>query len=200
MNTTTATDWPTSLQGFVEALDRFGYKSIIRDRIAYLFHGGAGRHCLATEVDNGRWIGRGPFVWSPHSTQYGPDSFYNDNWRDLILPPWRDVSAELSAERVMEFRQVMRACYCYQGVDRCDFCTSTRRPDRYRNDYATLGAAQAMLDAQGWRAVASHRWEKGDKWATIHGIGSQAGMPTLYEVCYGRHGQQPLFDEVTVRP
>ncbi len=180
-----AATWPENLEAFWRSLREFGYTSICRIPDIYLFHMGSGRHCLTTPVDNGRWIGQGPFAWSPYRAPYGPDSHFNDNWRDLILPPWRDCSAELTPAHVMEFRQVARDCYCYQGVQRCDFCTGLRRPDRYRDDYASLEEAQEMLRAGGWTMKASHRWTKGEKWASIGGAGSTAGMPTIYTIHTG---------------
>ena len=56
-------------------------------------------------IDNGRWM----------------------QHHDIYAPPWECV--ELSDDQMANFEAAARDCYCYQGVDRCDFCTSTRTPD-----------------------------------------------------------------------
>ena len=56
-------------------------------------------------VDNGRWM----------------------THEDIYAPPWECV--ELTPAQLANFEAAARDCYCYQGVDRCDYCTSTRTPD-----------------------------------------------------------------------
>ena len=46
---------------------------------------------------------------------------------DIYAPPWHCV--ELTPAQVANFEAAARDCYCYKGVDRCDFCTGTRTPD-----------------------------------------------------------------------
>jgi hypothetical protein len=184
--TSPITDWPDTLPAIWRLLTENGYTVIIRNSNVYLFHAGAPRHCLATEVDNGRWMNHPPVSHFIHS------HLYLDMAGEIekrVQPPWRHVSAELPAWRVMEFDAVTRDCYCYQGVDRCDFCTGTRRPDRYRNHYATEEEARAFLLACGWQheSGATCRFCQGSRWATIGGLGSCAGLPTVYEVREGEY-------------
>jgi hypothetical protein len=58
-----------------------------------------------TNVDSGRWM--------EHT--------------DISKEPWKHV--RLTEGQIANFEATARDCYCYQGVDRCDFCTSVRTPD-----------------------------------------------------------------------
>ena len=174
--------WPETLRAVWQLYHDHGYTVIIRNGYVYLFHAGAPRHCLRTEIDNGRWI-----------TQPAVDAFIESHlYEDMagaiearVQSPWEHVSAELPVETVMEFRAVTRDCYCYQCVQRCDFCTGMRRPDRYRYDFPTLAAAQEYLAACDWTQEAPCYFRKGNRWASIRGDGSGAGLPTIYEVRTG---------------
>jgi len=180
MNTTET--WPESLPVVWQLYHDNGYTVIVRDSRVYLFHAGAPRHCLTTEVDRGRWIS------CPAVKAFVNSHLYEDMAgaiEDQVLPPWRHCSTDLDVQTVLEFRQVARDCYCYQGVLRCDFCTGMRRPDRFRNDYATVQEAQEFLTAEGFKQEAPCQWTKGKRWASIHGDGSNAGLPTVYGVQYG---------------
>ena len=181
MNTTT--NWPVYLKDIWQLYHDHGYTVIIRNGCVYLFHAGAPRHCLRTEVDNGRWMEQ------PAVDFFIESHLYEDMAGAIearVQPPWEHVSSEIPVEAVIEFRAITRDCYCYQGVDRCDFCTNTRRPDRYHYDFASMADAQAFLDACGWTAEATAYWRKDGKWASIKGDGSSAGLPSVYYIHFGR--------------
>jgi hypothetical protein len=78
-----------------------------------------------------------------------------------------------------------RDCYCYQGVDRCDFCTGRRPPDRLRWEFPDHQSAVDLLTACKWQPEAPSRFVKPGEWARIDGLGSTAGMPTIYAVKFG---------------
>lgn len=85
------------------ATDR-GFKCLIRCSRVYCWKSGE-RMARVTDVDNGRWM----------------------DHHDTSSEPWRWI--KLTDNQVANFEAAARDCYCYQGVQRCDFCTSTRTPD-----------------------------------------------------------------------
>jgi len=113
--TAITTNWPDTLRGLWQLYHDHGYTVIIRNGYVYLFHGGAPRHCLRTEVDNGRWMTR------PAVDAFIESHLYEDMAGAIearVQAPWEHISAELPVRAVMEFRAITRDCYCYQGVDR----------------------------------------------------------------------------------
>jgi hypothetical protein len=87
------------------AMDR-GFKCIIRCSRVYCWTPGT-THAHIADVDNGRWM---------------------EN-HDIEAEPWRRI--ELTPDQLANFEAAARDCYCYTGggIERCDFCTSTRTPD-----------------------------------------------------------------------
>lgn len=112
-----------------------------------------------------------------------------DVWPTDQPGEWVDCSTELDAKTVLEFRATARDCYCYQGVNRCDFCTGLRKPDRNSNEFGSIEAAQVALMSRGYQSEnnSTHRFCKGDEWAAIYGGGSNAGLPTIYVVNTGTY-------------
>jgi hypothetical protein len=72
-----------------------------------------------TDIDNGRWM----------------------DHEDFGAAPWQWV--KLTDSQRANFDAVARDCYCYQGVDRCDFCTSTRTPDGAPSSWESFGGERA---------------------------------------------------------
>lgn len=79
-------------------------KLFIRCGKAYFWPVGFASAYVA-DVDNGRWM---------QHTQLGDGA-------------WKLVT--LTEDQKANFKAAARDCYCYNGVQRCDFCTSTRTPD-----------------------------------------------------------------------
>jgi|GEM_PF-293155 len=81
-----------------------GFKVFIRCGRVYAWHTG-GASAQVADVDNGRWM----------------------EHHDIAAAPWRQI--DLTPEQFHNFEAAAADCYCYRGVDRCDFCTSMRTPD-----------------------------------------------------------------------
>jgi hypothetical protein len=81
-----------------------GFKAFIRCGNVWCWTPGS-KTAQVTDVDNGRWM----------------------QHLDIHADPWQCVA--LTDEQLVNFEAAARDCYCYQGVGRCDFCTSTRTPD-----------------------------------------------------------------------
>jgi hypothetical protein len=170
--------WPETLRGVWERYSENGYSVILRDGIVYLFHGFVPRHCLATEVDRGSWISR------PAMSRFVHSHLYEDMAGEIesrVLPPWRHVSSELTPLQVLEFRQTVKDCYCYKGVGRCDFCTGIRLPDFATWESASTNELREMLTSCGYAQEYPCRFLHPTKgWASIMGLGSATGLPTVY--------------------
>lgn len=89
-------------------------KAIIRCGRAYLWPVGSPMAAV-TDIDNGHWM--------EHT--------------DFTAAPWTWV--RLTDAQRANFEATARDCYCYQGVDRCDFCTGTRTPDGAPSSWDTFG-------------------------------------------------------------
>jgi hypothetical protein len=83
-----------------------GYKVIFRHCVVYLFEPGSER-VFATPNDGGDWM----------------------NHDDLTALPWLDMTGKLQPEAMANFRATARDCYCYSGVNHCDFCNAYRTPE-----------------------------------------------------------------------
>jgi len=81
-----------------------GFKCLIRCCRVYCWKPGE-PFARRMDVDNGRWM----------------------QHEDINANPWQLV--RLTDNQRANFEGAARDCYCYQGVDRCDFCTSMRTPD-----------------------------------------------------------------------
>ena len=82
-----------------------GFKVIIRCCRVFLWKPGS-NYVAVTAVDNGRWMEQ----------------------PETLKAPWKLVT--LTENQRANFDATARDCYCGQcGIERCDFCTSTRTPD-----------------------------------------------------------------------
>lgn len=89
-------------------------KAIVRCGRIYIWPVGSQLAAVA-DIDNGRWMAN----------------------HDFNAAPW--TWHRLTEDQLANFQAAARDCYCYKGVDRCDFCTSTRTPDGAPSSHTTFG-------------------------------------------------------------
>lgn len=84
------------------------------------------------------------YIWAIGSPMAAVTEVNNGHWmehRDFTAAPWTWV--RLTDEQRANFEAAARDCYCYQGVDRCDFCTGVLTPEGAPSSWDSFGGQRA---------------------------------------------------------